>query len=74
MYKQSGFHLPAFFGGPIWYIAKGLYLKGIILFIIVIGSLFFGLPFIALYCGFKGRRDLYEKRYRQKARVNIDSL
>lgn len=53
----------AFFLGPLWYMAKGMWARGIGLLLIIIVSLFFimGMPLLvtAPYCGVAGNYDYY---------------
>jgi len=59
MRKTGGWHWPAFFLGPIWYISKGMTTKGVWLSVLCVVSMFLALPFVLIYCGAKGKGDLY---------------
>jgi len=62
--KPSGWNWFAFLFGIFWYFYKGMFKKGVIIFIFAfIASLIFpGLAMLGtwIYCGFKGNEDLAE--------------
>jgi len=72
--KDSGWSWAAFFLGPIWYLSNGLVKKGFIMVLIVVISCFLAIPFILIYCGVKGKSDLYEMNLRTKSRIDLKEL
>ncbi len=49
----------AFLFGAIWYLAKGMIAKGLLMFLIAAVTFGFATPLIWLYCGFYGNYDCY---------------
>ena len=72
--ERGGWHWPAFLIGPIWYFSKGMTIKGIWLSVICLITLFLAVPFIALYCGARGKSDYYEYRLRQKTVFDLTKI
>jgi hypothetical protein len=71
---RDGWHWPAFFLGPFWYISKGMTLKGVILLLICIFTCLAGVPVILIYTGFKGKSDYYERQLQAKGNFNINNI
>lgn len=59
MKRAGGWHWPAFFLGPFWYMFNGMINKGVWLLVLCIFSAFLAVPFVMIYCGAKARGDLY---------------
>ena len=72
--KTSGWNWLSFILGPLWYLSNGLIGKGFFLLIISIITLGFGIPIIWLYCGLRANSDLYEKKMRDKSRIDLNKL
>ncbi len=72
--ESGGWDWLAFLLGPFWYLWKGMTNKGIWLLVICIVTFLCAVPFIWIYCGAKGKGDLYEYRLKQKSRFDIDKL
>ena len=72
--ETGGWDWAAFLLGPFWYLSKGMTKKGIWLLVLCVITVFTATPFILIYCGAKGKGDLYSSRLREKSRVNLDNL
>ena len=59
MKRAGGWHWPAFFLGPFWYVFNGMTSKGVWLLALCILSALLAVPFVMFYCGAKGKGDLY---------------
>ncbi len=73
-YKRDGWDWLAFSFGPFWYFVKGMYTKGFWLLVILVFSCLLSLPFICVYCGSKGRHDLYNFELKNKSKINLNGL
>jgi len=73
-YKSGGWNWFSFLFGPFWYLYNGLILKGIILLLITAVTLGFGAPIIWIYCGIRGNSNLYEKKLKQKSKIDLNKL
>ena len=62
MKSKGGWHWPAFFLGPLWYLLNGMTKKGVWLSLLCVFSMFFALPFVMFYAGAKAKGDLYNFR------------
>jgi hypothetical protein len=71
---SGGWHWPAFFLGPFWYLSKGMVSKGIWLLVLTLGTLLLGAPFVWLYCGARGKGDWYDRRLKEKSRFEINKI
>jgi hypothetical protein len=69
-----GWSWVCFFLGPIWYLKEGLTRKGLILIALVLVTAGLGLPAICFYCGFRGKRDLYEKELRRRSVYSLGDI
>lgn len=58
--RKSGWNTYAALGGPLWYIFKGMFLKGFIMIIIAVCTLGAAIIPIWLYCGYRGNSDFYK--------------
>jgi hypothetical protein len=61
---QTRWNWPAFFFGPIWYLVKGMPLKG--LMYVVVAATGIGWPFLIVYAGLYGAWDYYLKEAQGK--------
>lgn len=57
--RKKGWNTYAALGGPFWYIAMGMYGKGLVMLLIAAVTIGVGIIPIWLYCGFRGNRDFY---------------
>jgi len=73
-YTSSGWNWLSFLFGPFWYLFNGLVGKGIILLIITVFTIGFGAPIIWIYCGLRGNSDLYEKKLKNKSRIDLNKI
>ena len=73
-FDTGGWHWPAFFLGPVWYLYKGMVTKGVWLLLLGIATIGLAIPFLAFYCGAKGKSDWYNYRLRIKSRIDINKI
>jgi len=72
--ENIGWSWVFFLLGPFWYLKKGLVLKGFILLSLAIITVGLGLPVICLYCGIRGKRDLYEKELKRHSAYSLKEI
>jgi hypothetical protein len=72
--KKIGWSWVCFMFGPFWYLYKGFVRKGSILLGLVLITFGFGLPVVCLYCGMRGKRDLYEKELKQHSAYKLNDI
>ena len=72
--KRRGWHWPAFFLGPIWYINKGMTRKGVWMLVLCFESALTAVPFLLLYSGIRARSDLFEHKLRMNVSLDINRL
>lgn len=72
--ETSGWDWSAFILGPFWYLTNGMTSKGIWLLVLCVGTLLSAAPFVWIYCGARGKGDLYECKLKQKSKINLDHL
>ncbi|MBW6520876.1 MAG: hypothetical protein K0A99_07675 [Desulfoarculaceae bacterium] len=72
--KTAGWDWGAFFLGPFWYLSKGMKAKGVWLLIFSVFSCFMAAPFIWVYCGARGRGDLYDYSLQKRSRINLNEI
>jgi hypothetical protein len=73
-FETGGWHWPAFFLGPIWYLSRGMTAKGMWLLILCLGTFLLALPFVCFYSGTKGKGDWYNFQLRQKSRIDLNKI
>jgi len=72
--ERDGWSWVAFVLGPFWYVSKGMTKKGIWLQILCVFSFFTAAPFVWIYCGIRGKSDLYSYRLREKSRLDLSKI
>jgi len=72
--KRRGWNWVAFLFGPFWYLFKGMKAKGVWMIVLTVSSIFLLGPFIWIYCGTKGSRDLYVCELNKKSNVDLSSI
>ena len=72
--ETGGWHWPAFGGGPIWYLYKGMFTKGLWLLVFCLVTCLSALPFIMIYSGARGKGDWTNYRLRKKTKISISNI
>ncbi|MBW6515164.1 MAG: DUF2628 domain-containing protein [Candidatus Cloacimonetes bacterium] len=72
--KSEGWNWLAFIFGPLWYLAHGLILKGIIMILITIATFGFGFPIIWIYCGIRANSDYFEKQLKTHSKYSPNKI
>lgn len=62
----SSWNWYAFFFSPIWFLVKGMWIKGIIFCIVAMLTSGIATPFIGIYGGLRGTYDLYLSKVKNK--------
>jgi len=72
--ETGGWLWAAFLFGPFWYLSKKITRKGSWLLILCIATFFCAAPFVCIYCGLKGKGDLYDQKLREKSKIDLNNL
>lgn len=73
-HKSAGWSWSACLLGPFWYLSHGMVGKGFVLLIIDLFTIGFAIPIVAIYSGFRGKPDEYERQLQHRSRINPDDL
>ena len=74
MNKTGGWQWSAFILGPFWYLSKGMITKSMWLLALCLLTCLCAIPFVWIYCGARGRGDLYNYKLKEKSKIDLKEL
>jgi hypothetical protein len=72
--RTEDWSMPPLFFGSFWYLWHRTFAKGVTLLAITLLSLGLGAPAIWIYCGWRGRTDLFERELSQRGAPDIQKI